>query len=302
MRYYHIIFCVLLFSSCTKLVENEFERFNDYHVVNSILQADSQIVMNVSKTVGLQETGVAYEEQATIELYINDSLSSTLTYRGSGEYVSEYIAEEDGEYKFVVQIPNRESFSIEKKIPVASEIFAVGHLDNFAVDEEGVSTPALTMTIGNDTSEIRYHHLKVAQIQETRYDGTFVYPIQIEEIVDPLLKREGIPILNFSNQGVSNSKFSLTVNYSTGHATKVNGQWVIALAPLLIELRTTDQDYYELIKSQYLYEQASIPELAGSNKAVYEPYYQTYTEGVIGLSVAYSKVIADTLFVENNYQ
>jgi hypothetical protein len=258
--------------------------------------------MNVSKTVGLQQTEVAYEEQATIELYINDSLSSTLTYSGNGEYISEFIAEEGKEYKFIVQIPNRESFGIEKKIPVASEILAVGHIENFSVDEEGVSTPALTMTIGNDTSGIRYHHLKVAQIQESRYDGTSVYPIQIGEIVDPLLKREGIPILNFSNQGVSNSIFGLTVNYSTGHATKVNGQWVIALAPLLIELRTTDQDYYELIKSEYLYEQANIPQLDGSNKAVYEPYYKTYTEGVIGLSVAYSKVIADTLFVENNYQ
>jgi hypothetical protein len=269
---------VLLCSSCTKLVENEFERFNDYHVVNSILQADSQIVMNVSKTVGLQQTEGAYEEQATIELYINDSLSSTLTYRGSGEYVSEFIAEAGEEYKFIVQIPNRESFVIEKKIPIASEILAVGHIENFSVDEEGVSTPALTMTIGNDTSEIRYHHLKVSQIQESYFeDDPTVYPVQIGEIVDPLLKREGIPILNFSNQGVSNSKFSLTVNYSTGHATKVNGQWVIALAPLLIELRTTDQDYYELIKSQYLYEQASIPLLDGSNKAVYEPYYKTYT-------------------------
>lgn len=292
-----------LFSSCTKLVENEFGSFNDYHVVNSILIADSQIVMNVSKTVGLQQTEVEYEEEATIELYINDTLSSTLTYRGNGEYISEFIAEEGEEYKFTVQIPNRESFIIEKKIPVASQILSVNHIDNFAVDEEGVSTPALTLSIENDKRSMRYHHLLVSQIQESYFeDDPSVTPIQIEEIVDSLLIREGIPILSFSNQGVINSVIDLTVNYSTGNTLTVNGQWVIELAPLLIELRTTDQDYYDLIKSEYLYEQASIPQLDGSNKAVYESYYQSYTEGVIGLTVAYSKVIADTLFVENQFQ
>ncbi|WP_296622644.1 DUF4249 family protein [Marivirga sp.] len=303
MRYYLSIFWLIIFSSCTTLVESDFEDYSDYHVVNCILSTDSQIVINVSKSFGLQSKQPDYEGQAEIDMYINDNFHSSLTYQNEGDYIAEVTAKEGVEYRFVVQIPNRESFSIQKKIPVASEILSIDHKENFAIDEEGVSTPALLISLQNDISEIRYHHLKVSQIQIYSFQNdTIVTPIQIKELVDPLLIREGIPILNFSNEGVMNSKIDLTVNYSTGNDLLINEQRKIQLYPLLIELRTTDHDYYELVKSEYLYEQSNLPQLDGNNRPVYEPYYKSYAEGVIGLSVAYSKVIADTLFLENQYQ
>ncbi len=303
MNKYYIIPILLIFTACTRIVENDFKDFSDFHAVNCILSADSQIVVNVSKTLGLNKTQVEYEEQAEIDLYINGSFHSTLTYQDEGNYIAEVIVEEGKEYKFIVQIPNRETFKIEKKVPVASKIFSIDHINNFAVNEEGVSTPALKFLIENNYNNLRFYHLLISQVIESPFDNeTTITPVQIEELIDQLLIREGIPILSFNNQGVNDSIIDLTVNYSSENEIMINDQWVLQLYPLLIELRTTDQDYYELIKSQYLYEEASIPLLDGNNRASYEPYYLTYAEGVIGLTVAYSKVIADTLYVENQFQ
>lgn len=303
MRIYHIILLLFMYTSCTRIVETDINDFNDYHVVNCILSADSQVVLNISKSLGLKNTQTEYEPNAEIDFYINDSFHSNLTYQEGGDYTADVSVEEGKEYKFIVQIPNRKVFIIQKKVPIASQILSIDHINNFAVNEEGISTPALKISFENELAHLRFHHLLVSQVYESSFDNeTTVTPIQIEELVDPLLIREGIPVLSFNNAGVNDSIIDLTVNYSSENELLFNDQWVIRLDPLLIELRTVDQEYYELIKSQYLYEQASIPELDGSNRAAYEPYYINYTEGVIGLTMAYSKVIADTLHVENQFQ
>jgi len=302
VRIYHIILLLFIFTSCTRIVETDINDFNDYHVINCILSADSQVVVNISKSLGLKNTQSEYEANAEIDFYINDSFHSYLTYREGGDYAADVTVEEGKEYKFVVQIPNRETFIIERKIPISSQILSIDHINNFAVNEEGISTPAIKMSIENDLTKLRFHHLLISQVYESSFDNeTTVTPIQIEELVDPLLIREGIPVLIIKNEGISDSIIDLTVNYSSENELLFNEQWVIRLDPLIIELRTVDKEYYELIKSQYLYEQASIPELDGSNRAAYEPYHINYTEGVIGLTIAYSKVIADTLYVENQF-
>ncbi len=293
-----IFICFLLMLtlsfSCKKVIQNEFPDIVQTPVVNSIIKADSTISVNVSLSGKLDETKLEFVDNAVVTIFIDGYFAETLTYDTKGMYRSSIIAEPGKKYSCKVEVPGYEVLNCSTNIPAPMEISSVEHKNIAYVDAEGTLCPSLTITFDNNPDTTLYFEVLIKL-----FEGD--YPNEISDIreawlvgiEDPVLLNEGLELGVFSNEMISGDEYTMTINYFTGGAS-----WNMThLYPLIVELRTVSYEYYNYIKSLYLFQQGiENNNLSGTTAPL--PVYSNVTEG-IGIFAGYSSFSTDTVFPEN---
>jgi hypothetical protein len=83
------------------------------------------------------------------------------------------------------------------------------------------------------------------------------------------------------------------MNYTAGE-TFINGQWVGENYPLVVELWTLNEAYYEFLKQNYQYENSRYPIIGSGNQAAISNFNNI--EGAYGINAGYSYVKTDTIY------
>jgi hypothetical protein len=106
-----------------------------------------------------------------------------------------------------------------------------------------------------------------------------------------------LPIALFSNEIISDSVYTLSLNYTTGSSFSNNGgPFREKLYPIKVELRTLTYDYYRYKKQYYLYEQGRYAD-GLINAVTASPVYSNIENGngiFAGYSSYYSNKIASS--------
>ena len=189
-------------------------------------------------------------DNAEVFLYVNNEYTETLEYIGDGLYKSQYITEEERDYRCEVVVPGFQPAICSTYMSKRKNIISFEHINKAGVDEEGFTYPAVKITFDNEPSKPLYYEVVISL---TRDGG--IYRPRLLNIVDPILLNEGLLIAVFSNKHIVGNTYTMTINYSTGSALNSNNTgWVTDLYPVQVELRTICYNYYKFIKQQYLYE------------------------------------------------
>lgn len=277
--------CTTILCSCRKLVQDEFPDFSDKPTVNCILIEGKTIKIHLSLAQKLGDNPINGLNNADISLYSDSVLAEKLSFVKEGLYTSTIIADTGKIYDFKIKISAFPKIEKRLCVPKAEKILAVEHYNAAGVNENGEIVPGLKITFSNNPKERKYYQilLKTIHYSSTAYAEALNFS-------DPVLLNESLPILVFSNEKIRDSLYSMYIQYTTN--SFANG--AVQLYPLVVELRTIDQAYYQYLKSLYLYEKGRFNSYIGEVFPTY-PVYSNISEAY-GIMGAFSSDAFDTLY------
>jgi|WetSurMetagenome_2_1015567.scaffolds.fasta_scaffold243896_2 hypothetical protein len=284
-----LVLCVLILSSCIKLVQDKFPDFQPIPTVNSILVADSILKIHISLASKLDSTPLEYVNNAVVLLYVDDLLKDSLIYSGQGIYTSNTIIRPLHNYRCLIIIPGFKTITCTNSIPQPTGILNVEHINIAGKDEEGITFPAIKFTFKNKLGEKRYYEAVIRLLENGKEEIAEPY-----NQTDPILLNEGLPLTSFSNDFISDSIYTMTINYSTGETGSINGEEIhTILYPLILELRSVSFDYYQYVKQLYLYEKGRYPDFTESVVTPF-PLFSNIKDSY-GIFAGYSSFVSDTI-------
>ena len=300
MHYILPIFLVaaflLGFSSCRKVVTDKFPDYPQKITVNSIAKAGEPLLVNVSLTGNINDSTLAFVDNAAVNLYINGTHAETLSYEGDGYYVSTVVANENDSLECVVAYKGdtaRCSCIVpQKEIPLGFEYIA-----NAGVDDSGELLHGVVTTIGNIKNQRKYYEIKIYTVEGPDcYGGT-----TLMDMTDPIIKNEGLPLPLFSNELASGESFAVTLKYTTAvTGVTVYGDSVAQkISPLLVRFRAVDENYYKFTRMHYLYYEGRYSEGIIDNPVVFNVY--SNVKNGLGVFAAYTEH-TDTIYPPNIWQ
>jgi hypothetical protein len=291
MRAYSLLlFSLLTLYSCRELVQDEFPDFTPVPTVNSVLVAGEPVIIQVSIAGKLDTNKIELVNDAVVLLFVDGQYMETLTNSDEGVYVSSIVAEPNIKYHCEVNIHGFPTVTCADSIPEAAVISNIIHINKAGKNEEGLTYPAIKFTFTNNPTVKQYYEVVIKLISHGSERLA-----SLERITDPVLLSEGLPIALFNNSLISGSSYTMTINYTGGGYSSINGQAPqVDLYPLIIELRSVSSDYYKFVKQKFLYEQGRYPEFLAASITAF-PLYSNVTGGY-GIFSGYSAIQSDTIY------
>jgi len=112
-----LIFAILFLQSCKKVINLNVEEKEKKIVLNSILQNDEKIVLNLTKSKSIiDDTDLEYIDNATIVLTENGTPITSKNYTGNGSYTFNHIAKKGNTYKIEISNGNLQTIKAETSI------------------------------------------------------------------------------------------------------------------------------------------------------------------------------------------
>lgn len=244
--------------SCRSLVDEEFPDYGQKPVINCILVQGKPLTVHISMTGKLDSTLLTLENDAKVDLWVDSVFVERLERQDDGVYVSTRLVQPLVEYSCEIAIPGYQTVYCRETLPKPAVVEKIEHINIAGRDGEGTTFPAIKLTFKNYPNETRYYEISIRQLlryrdwdsKEEYYEEEQVY---IPLINDPVLLNEGLPLMLFSNEIITDSLYTMVLNYTTGASYGVSGSYVTMLSPLIIELRSLTYDYYRYRKQLYLY-------------------------------------------------
>ncbi|MFZ4726754.1 MAG: hypothetical protein ACOYMD_15070, partial [Paludibacter sp.] len=242
-----LVVILLASTSCRKLVQSEFADFKQVLTVNSFLKADSLLKVHISLASKLDTNELHGLDNAQVQLYVDNVFKELLTSSVNGVFISTTLVEPLKKYECRVDIPGYETVSCSNTIPKSSHLRDIIHISVAGKDQEGMTYPAVKFTFSNTKNEKSYYEARIRLIEYGSEQIADMY-----NIVDPVLLNEGLPLSVFSNELISDTVYTMTINYITGSAGSSNGGTVhTILYPFILEVRSVSYDYYQFARQKY---------------------------------------------------
>jgi hypothetical protein len=228
-------------------------------------------------------------DNAQVQLYVDDVFKELLTSTGNGIYTSTTIVEPLIKYECRVDIPGYETVICSNSIPKPSHLWDIIHISVAGKDQEGMTYPAVKFTFSNTKNEKSYYEARIRLIE---YGSEYIPDMY--NIVDPVLLNEGLPLSVFSNELITDTAYTMTINYITGSAGSSNGETIhTILYPFILEVRSVSYEYYQFARQKYLYDTGRFPKFGLSSNQAFQLY--SNVKNGYGIFAGYSSVISDTI-------
>lgn len=282
-----ILFCSFLFlGSCKEVVQDNFENPIKTPVLNAILEKDSLINVHLSFTGNINDKNIVNIENARILLFEDSVFIEILNHVEGGNYNSTTIAKANKNYQAIIEIPGYETISGVSNMPDTTSISIISIIKNAFFDEEGKGYPSVTFKIKNDETKKKYYQLviKLFRNDEIRY-------LDIIGVSDPVLLNEGLPISVFSNEVMQGSWQEISLNIALKKCFNDGCE----LNPVIIEVRTIDENYYHYIRQLYLFKNA-INSITINGQQTPYPLFSNIDNG-FGIFAGYSSYQTDTIYL-----
>jgi len=317
MNHKIFIFCLLaifILNSCHELVQSEFPDFDPFPVVLSILREGEPLEMRLSWTARIDDSPLRFIEDAQLRLFANGEYVETLAHRQNGIYDAQTVVASSVRYEIEINIPGYETIIAADSLPIAVVPTNVKFIPVSMRNEDGLPIPAVRFTFTNNPAERRYYEAVVLLVRERwkwelvydpdwgfeRMQSVFQYeylsPIDYYPwITDPILKSTGLHIPIFSNELITGSEYTMTVNFGLSISYRcIAMECFPDVRSIILELRSVSYDYYRYAVQRHLYEIGFFPEF-GRPAPVFN-LYSNINRG-FGIFAGYAAVRSDTLNV-----
>jgi hypothetical protein len=283
-----LVFVQFALSACQTAIYPDLPKMGNTPTVNAILQVGYPVKVHVSMAAKLDTLPLEAIGNAHVALYVNDTFAEHLNYTGNALYEGETVVEAGKKYLCKVVLPGTDTLSCEDAIPLPQKITNIKHINIAGKDEEGVSYPALQVSFTNNPQTTSYYEISIL-LQRGHGDVMSAYYLNF---VDPVLLNEGLPILLFSNETITDTLYTMHINYKTGAWGGRDGMRA-TLSPLVIELRTVSYDYYRFRKQHHLYEEGRLAD--GLITSISPAKMHSNVKNGLGIFAGFSSMFSDTI-------
>ncbi len=277
-------------------MEEDFPDFNNDWVINNIMIAGDSIEVEITKTTSVNGEGNPPVKDALVQLMVENETFDLSYDENSATYKLNQQIETSKDYHFDVFDASGELKSnFNQTIPPTQPILNIEHIDVAGTNQEGVSHPAIKIEVPNNSSD-EYFYVNIRLLERNEYeDEDDNSRIQIINIEDPVLLNEGVPFPLFSNEIMTGNSQEVLINYTTGGASSSGGgPWIAHTYPLVVELWTLNEAYYEFLKQNYQYENSRYPIIGSGNQTAISNFNNI--DGAYGINAGYSYVKTDTIY------
>lgn len=286
-----------IFSSCRKLITDEFPDFEPKPTINAIIRDGEPIIVHVSLAKKIGSIRLSGVENAVVRLFVDNVWADDLVHTEDGFYESELFGEQGKFYALEITIPDFETVRSQTFLPHSELIRSIEHINDAGRDSDGLSCPALRITFTNNLNQRQYFELSIKMYDDrgSRWGWeSSASPVVLLNISDPVILGEGFPIPVFSNRMITDTAYALYLEYSTGSASSSGSGYQMTLYPLIVELRSIDESYYHYLRSVFLYERSVFSSNIGE---IYPPIpLYSNVPGGFGIVSSFSKHTYDTIF------
>ncbi|MBN2610495.1 MAG: DUF4249 domain-containing protein [Bacteroidales bacterium] len=274
MKYRHgylVLHLVILFISfgCERIIDYPIPPDELKVVINSIINTDSVITINLSKSISILDNNSSpYIQNAQVSLYKNNEPLGLMSYTGNGYYTLEgLIPEAHAEYQVVVNAPGESEATASCVIPLPVPIVSIDTVRSLENDYFSYNnyTYDVILTIDDPAGITNYYELILFQksvyyYEDTTYqfsprsyltdDKIFEYYRSYNDIYSLNLEL-GTEMTNpsaayFSDKLLDGAKFTLKITLEHWNQ---QGMYYFCL-------RSLSEDYYRYIASLAAYSQA----------------------------------------------
>jgi hypothetical protein len=270
-----LLICIsllLLFSSCRKIVQDEFASFENKITLNSILVEGETAKLHLSLTNGLNEYALSNITNAQIEMYNQDSLRINFEYDKNGIYISDYLVNENDKFTLTVRTET-DSINTSCVVPIKTEFLDFYVQERAWVNYEGLLQPEVNFTVPNNKSETKY------------FEASILIYNKIGEYVDM-----EDPILYFDNIGEHKDSIykKVRLKFTSFSSSSESYQYKYKLI-----IKSVDKNYYEYVKSFEDYNISREPNFSTSSVVPTNLY--SNIENGYGVFCAYSQVCSEII-------
>ena len=285
-----LLLLILMLESCRELIDEPYPDYNPVPVVNALLKEGDTLKVNISLAEKLDTNSLGFVDDAVVDLFVDDMYVETLTYTENGEYNSKTVVKTLKKYSCKVLMPGFDTITCEQLIPSIPRIINITHINIAGKDEEVTSFPAIELTFENNLKIDSYYEVQIYKL----WDNNSFREAYLKTISDPILLNEGLPMALFSNEIITDSVYTMHINYTTGLSVSSNGgpQRTI-LFPIKVELRQVTEDYYRFKKQYYLYSNGL--EADGVLTSMTNNNLYSNIDNAYGIFAAYSSTSTDTI-------
>lgn len=298
---YGILFGILILipTSCTKLISDEFPEFESVPAVNSILVAGNPITFHVSLAEKIDSTSLTLVNDAVLMLSGSGSGSEVMTPVGDGFYASERIAIPGEIYSCLIQLEGYDDLYACDTVPEITEVKITGQTNRARYDDEGIWMEGIEFEFKDNPSTKDFYEVVLYRKQHGYSDQMGLFDENSEILLNEGLEPYTTETLVFSDHMMNDSLITMNLDFQADY------DWVcwspgncgpgIGEHNLVLELRHISQEYYRFKKHFYLYEKNRYPYFVEGTATAFSLYSNIENgQGVIG-SYALS---LDSIFVE----
>lgn len=248
-----ILLTFLLLVSCIKELDYRLSDVPPKLVVNSVLQANHPVVVNVSGLQSILDTSFVFIENALVILNETGGQTDTLRFQSGGDYRSKISAIPGRIYHLTVEAENYPTVYACDTVPFVTEITHATLEESTTIDEFGDYHNDFTVTFEKQSGKINYYELFFIE-QFKKNDSCWnIYFEALAESIDPVVESSGTTNYNFytylfNDAGMSTDGYTIYMKMMNGFTG--GGTFSSPVVPLINNLhgavlRTVSKSYYE---------------------------------------------------------
>ncbi len=219
-----LILIVFHLFSCRKIVQDEFDSFTNLITINAVLVEGDSIKVHLTFSDELNDQPLNVIADAQVEVVINHLNIDTLSYSGNGIYSSDYICSSGDNIEIHVITAQGKPIFANTIIPDSTNINATSINDNVWIDNEGISQPALYLSIKNNPLVSEYFEVML------------------------FADAESVSFL-VNDENSENEFIEVQIPFKKGYTNS-----------LMVEFRAVSFSYYEYVRTYKLYLEGRYPE------------------------------------------
>lgn len=294
---------MLVATSCSKMISDEFPPSEPIPAVNAILAAGQNVNLHLSRVEQIDDTPLQYINNALVTLYKNDTAVAVMPFFEYGLYYSHEVVRPGEIYSCSIRIDGFPDLYCIDSIPLHTSVDITDHNNTAKIDEEGGYMQGVTVEFQDDPDTEDYYEL----IIEKRYPpSTFnkgKYKLYAFDETSEILLNEGLEpysteSLVFSDMMMEEPTISMSLNYGSGSNLHCyyNDSCVVKVYEhtIIVELRHISREYYRFKKDFYFYEKNLFPQFTEGTSTAFSLY--SNIENGMGIFAGYT-VSVDSVWV-----
>lgn len=240
-----ILFFLILFSSCTKIVDIHFPEHTPELVVNCLFTPDSLLTLQVSTTVGFNDSiKNEFTESLDIELYCDDNYIEDLTDQGKGTYISNIYPEVEKMYKIKINRENAKTITAQSYIPKLPEYINFDTILSFYYDpKEEIFFSLGLLSINDSPTSDDYYSFQLTMSPRDFNNFYYIgYKYTDERLKSSEIEKYEKSFMLFTDKYFNGQDVVLSFDYT---AWPTDSQTYY----LIYKFKTLSSDYYKYINS-----------------------------------------------------
>lgn len=271
-----MLMMIVTLSSCRKLVQDEFDDFESFITINSISEAGDSLKVYVSLTDEYNDMQLVKVANADIEIYNQNNDLLLLAKQAEGEYVFDYIVQENDTFNMIVNVPDYGQVSASCYVPQHSEILDAVVTENLWINDEGEACPNIKFKVLNDRSRGMYFYVAVRVFEKDAYS------------VDGFSFNNELVLSLFDNIGNNSDYIEQDINFARSGWSSSAVDYAYQIV-----LKSFDESTYHYLGSLEKYYEVSSPDF--STYSIIPTNFYSNVQNGYGVFGAYSFSISDTI-------